>query len=41
VQVTASAFNSTVDNWLSFTYVSAATTTTSTFQIAFVEVVKI
>ena len=41
VQATASAFNSTVDNWLSATYVSAATTTTSTFQNAMLEIVKI
>jgi hypothetical protein len=41
VQATASAFNSTVDNWLSATYVAAAATTTSTFQNAFIEVVKL
>lgn len=41
VQATAASFDSTVDNWLSATYVSAATTTTSTFQNAMIEVVKI
>lgn len=41
VQGTMAAFDSTVNNWLSATYVSAATTTTSTFQVASIEVVKI
>ena len=41
VEFTTGAFNSTVDNWLSFTYVSAATTTTSTFKNAFIEIVKV
>jgi hypothetical protein len=40
VPVTATAFDSTVDNWLEFTYVSAATTTTSTFHNAVIEHVK-
>jgi len=41
VELTASAFDSTVANWLEVTYVSAATTTTSTFKNAFIELVKI
>lgn len=41
VELTASAFNSTVDNWLEVTYVAAAATTTSTFKSAFIELVKI
>lgn len=41
VALTPSAINTTVDNWLSATYVSAAATTTSTFQNAFIEIVKI
>lgn len=41
VAATVAAFNSTVDNWMSFTYVAAAATTTSTFQNAFVQVVKV
>lgn len=41
VELTASAFDSTVDNWLSVTYVAAASTTTSTFKNAFIEIVKI
>lgn len=41
VTATVAAFDSTVDNWLSVTYVAAASTTTSTFQNAFVELVKI
>jgi hypothetical protein len=40
VEATATAFDSTVANWLSVTYVSAATTTTSTFRVAFIEIVK-
>ena len=41
VALTPTAINTTVDNWLSATYVSAANTTTSTFQNAMIEVVKI
>ncbi len=41
VEFTVAAFDSTVDNWLSFTYVAAASTTTSTFKNAFAELVKI
>ena len=41
VQATAATFDSTVANWISATYVSAATTTTSTFQQAFIEVLKV
>lgn len=41
VQATAASFDSTVDNWLSASYVAAATTTTCTFQNAMIEVVKI
>jgi len=41
VQFTVAAINTTVDSWLSVTYQAAATTTTSTFQNAFIEVVKI
>lgn len=41
VDLTATAFDSTVDNWLEVTYVAAASTTTSTFKNAFIEVVKI
>jgi len=41
VTATAVAFNSTVDNWISVTYASAAATTTSTFQNAILEVPKI
>lgn len=41
VAATVAAFNSTVDNWLSATYVAAAATTTSTFQNAFVQLIKI
>lgn len=41
VEGTATAFDSTVNNWLSATYVSAAATTTSTFRVAFIEIVKL
>jgi hypothetical protein len=41
VEATVAAFNSTVDNWLSFTYQAAAATTTSTFKNAAIELVKI
>jgi hypothetical protein len=41
VELTPTAINTTVDNWLSVTYVSAAATTTSTFKMATIEVVKI
>lgn len=41
VILTPSTWDSTVDNWLSVTYVAAANTTTCTFQNAFIEIVKI
>ena len=41
VQATVASINTTVDSWLSVTYQAAATTTTSTFQNAFIEVPKI
>lgn len=41
VAATVAAFDTTVDNWIEATYVAAATTTTSTFQNAFAEMVKI
>lgn len=41
VEATALTFDSTVANWLSATYVSAATTTTCTFRVATIEIVKI
>lgn len=41
VPATVLTFDSTVDNILSVSYVSAATTTTSTFQNAFIESVKV
>ncbi len=40
IALTAAAIDTTVDNWLSFTYVAAATTTTSTFQNGIIEIVK-
>lgn len=40
VEASVANFDTTVANWLSVTYVSAATTTTSTFRNAFVEIVK-
>lgn len=41
VALTPTAIDTTVANWLSVTYVAAAVTTTSTFQNAVIEVVKI
>jgi len=41
VELTATAFDSTVANWLEVTYVAAASTTTSTFKSAFIELVKL
>lgn len=41
VDATVAAFDTTVDNWLSATYVAAAATTTSTFKNSFIEQVKI
>ena len=41
VALTPTAIDTTVDNWLSVTYVAAATTTTCTFQNAVIEIVKI
>lgn len=41
VELTPSTWDSTVDNWLSVTYVAAAATTTCTFRNAFIEIVKL
>lgn len=41
VQLTPTAINTTVDNWIEATYQAAAATTTSTFQVAAIEVTKV
>lgn len=41
VEATAAAFDSTVANWISATYVAAAGTTACTFRVAAIEIVKI